>query len=313
MKNFVKLFYLLSVIVVLFSFTLITASCTDTPEESEYLYWPEMPENNNPNLKYFGYYHIGNCIEEVAAMGNVNFSKVDARDIDEIAELYNNGYYIFIMTRYIFFSSGQLPDDYETRWSNAKQQLQPYMDKIIGFYIDEPYVTGKTKEAFHVACQTVRADYPDKKMMSVMSIQGMVGADEDYFNYCTDLAYDYYDPWNITSVQDKLNTMKAKFIHNNQNIWLIPKAFYTVTPNGSDAYFALENKDLPIGEDVLRWIKGCYELAVSDPQIVGIYAFVYDNDGFDIPLRGFMNPDSENFNDTVRGTYIQIGKAIIEN
>ena len=257
MKNFVKKFYMFSVIVIILSFTLFTASCTDTHKESEYLYWQEMPENHNPNLKYFGYYHIGNCIEEVAAMGNVNFSKVDAREIDEVAELYNNGYYIFIMTRYIFFSNGQLPEDYETRWSTAKEQLSPYMDKIIGFYIDEPYVTGKTKEAFHIACQTVRADYPDKRMMSVMSIQGMTEADSDYFDYCTDIAYDYYPPWNLTSVQDKLNTMKEKFIHNNQNIWLIPKAFYTITPNGVDAYYALEDKSIPIGEDVLKWINGC--------------------------------------------------------
>lgn len=276
-------------------------------------FWPEMPENTNPNLKYFSYYHFGNRIPEVAAYGHANFSKADAKNLDEIQELYDNGFYIFIMIRYIFFKDGETPSDYQARWENAKTQLAPFMDKILGFYVDEPR-RGKSKEAFHLACQTVLSDFPDKMMMSVMTIQALSDYEEsrDYFQYCTDLAYDFYPSWSKKDVLKNIEKLETQIAVNNQNIWLVPKAFYTVSVD-KDPYWISENKKLPIGKDVLDWIKGSYEIAVADHRIVGIYPFVYDNDDFDIPLRGFFAKDSPYYNEEVFGVYDRIGKAIINN
>ncbi len=74
----------------------------------------------------------------------------------------------------------------------------------------------------------------------------------------------------------------------------------------------IENSELPVGEDVLRWIKGSYIMAAADPRIVGIFAFVYDNDGYEIDLRHFMLSESEYYNEEVRAVYEQIGKAVIK-
>jgi hypothetical protein len=89
--------------------------------------------------------------------------------VEEIAELISHGFKVFIMIRYIFFENGETPLDVEERWATAKADIAPYSDDIIGFYVDEPRLTGKKESAFHYACQTVRADYPDKKMMAVMA------------------------------------------------------------------------------------------------------------------------------------------------
>lgn len=72
-------------------------------ENKSFLAWEEMPENTNPNFKYFGYYHFSDAIDEVAAMGNANLAKVDAEEIEEIAHLAAKNFNILIMIRHIFF------------------------------------------------------------------------------------------------------------------------------------------------------------------------------------------------------------------
>lgn len=274
------------------------------------LAWEDMPENSNPNLKYFGVYHFDPYIEEVGALGIFNIAKTDAKNINLVEDLINAGMQVFIMTRKIFYQAGGVHPDWEENWETAKAQLAPFMDNIIGFYVDEPYLTGKSKEAFHLNCQVVKADFPDKKMMAIMSLQGLNGADSDYFEHCTDIGYDLYLPWNKEAVLGHINQMKNKFAYNSQDIWLVPKAFYTVE---KDYYALVEDRKLAPGDDIISWIKGSYEIAVEDPQIVGIYPFVYDNKGFDLTLRDFIIEDSENYREDIRQLYLQIGGAIINN
>jgi hypothetical protein len=152
-------------------------------------------------------------------------------------------------------------------------------------------------------------------MMSVMTLDDVQHKDysREYYRYCTDLAYDYYPRWDRESVLENISILENEIAVNNQDIWLIPKAFYTVDPNGGDLYWLIEDRSLPIGQDVLDWIKGSYEIAVADKRIVGLFCFVYDNDGFTVPLRKFFLKESEYYNEEVFGVYNQIGRAIIAN
>jgi hypothetical protein len=314
----------ISLIIALMLLVTIALSACDKPnDEIDKSAWLEMPDNTNPNFKYFGYYHFSASIDEVAEMGNANFAKVDAEDLEEIQHLYTKGFKILIMIRHIFFEDNETPADYSERWTTAKSELQPYMDKIIGFYVDEPMWTGKSQEAFHLACQTVRADYPDKRMVamlmygSISASQAMYGIDSaEYCKYCTDVGYDFYRTWDRDRVLSDIQLLKDNVAIYGQDIWLSPKGFYVTDPN-KNANFIFENTDLEPGEDIIMWIKGCYEIAVQDERIVGFLTFVYgdDNTGedYDIWLKRFFDPSDEYYNPEMKALYIQIGKAVIAN
>lgn len=296
-------------------------SVRNTPPER--IFWEEMPENTNVNLKYFGYYHFGgNVIEEVASFGHSNMCKLDGDD-DELKRLLDNGFQVFIMIRHMFFKNNETPADWSTRWAKVKAAIDPHIDQILGFYVDEPVRLdifsneniGKSMQSFHFACQQVRQDYPDKRMMSVLTINDIKNYDysREYYKYCTDLGYDFYPRWDRDDVLSDINTLETQIAVNNQAIWLIPKAFYTVLERDSDLYWLIEDRTIPIGQDILDWIKGSYEIAVADHRITGIFCFVYDNDGYTASLRKFFMKDSEFYNEEIFGVYDQIGKAVIAN
>lgn len=328
MKPWHKIFALLLITALCFSFF----ACKEKDPLKKY-YWKDIPENTNPNLKYFGYYHFSDAIDEVAAMGNANVGKVDYEDTEEIAYMHSKGLYILIMIRHIFFDSNQsdgLKEDYLQLWETAEQQIAPYMDRIIGFYVDEPIWTGKKQEAFHTATQLVREDFPDKRMMAMLAYAsvmnnptiieittGMKDIDaREYCKYCTDIGYDFYRSWEKDMVLADIALLKKNVISPGQKIWLSPKGFY-VADKTKNINWTFENMDLPIGEDVKNWIKGAYEIAVADHDIVGFFTFVYGADDtgekYDVWLRRFFNESDEYYNPEIKALYIQIGRAIINN
>lgn len=320
MKKFCKI--VSAILLICFMF-FVLCSCkeensNDENNEISSLPWPEMPENNNPNFRYFSYYHFADYIDEVAGHGNVNFSKVDAECVDEIAYYYEKDIKIFIMIRDIFWDNGQLLPDYEERWEKAKTDFQPYLDKIIGFYVDEPMWTGKCQEAFHTACLTIKNDFPEKKIMAMLCYYSVCGfSDEDpaeYCKYCTDIGFDLYHTWNKDDLLNEIALLKKDVIHYGQDIWLSPKGFY-VADKSKNINWALENMELEPGEDIMMWIKGAYEVAINDPSIVGFLTFSYasSKESYDYCLRDFFDENSPMYNEQLKNLYIQIGKAVIEN
>lgn len=321
-----KVYYI--AIVTIFISIILIFGCTSTIQNNDNLdidmsAWPEMPANTNPNFKYFGYYHFSESVSEVAAMNNANLAKVDAEDIGEIAQLYENDFNILIMIRHIFFESGETPDDYMDRWETAKEELAPYMDKVIGFYVDEPMWTDKKMSAFHLACLTVRHDFPDKRMFAMLMFGAVLNSQvlfqvdaSEYCKYCTDIGYDFYRSWDYESVLADIELVKNNVAIYDQDIWLSPKGFYTTDPNKSVNYL-FENPDLEPGEDIINWIKGSYEISVNDPRIVGFLTFCYGSDSssenYDLYLKRFFDEEDEYYNEQLTKLYIQIGKAVIAN
>lgn len=330
MHSFFRKLQAIIIIILLFAITGSVFSAigvhikkSNTLDEEPTPYWEEMPANTNLNFKYFGYYHFSDAVDEVAAMGNANLAKVDAEDIEEIASLARNNFRILIMIRHIFFESGDTPEDWAARWENAKLELAPYMDNIIGFYVDEPMWTGKTIEAFHHACKTVRADYPDKRMMamvcwwSVVMPEMISDADpKEYFRYCTDLGYDLYRTWDKDAVLADVALFESTIAVYGQAIWMSPKGFY-VSNQTKNINWMYENLDLKHGDDIVNWIKGAYEIAVNNHRIVGFLTFVYGNEGtgegYDHWLSQYFDTDGEFYREDIRELYIQIGKAVIAN
>jgi hypothetical protein len=315
MRKFISVFVILLLAVT----ACVGFACNE--KDTEELAWPEMPPNTNPNLKYFGYYHFSSAIDEVAQMGNTNIAKVDIDYPDEIEQLASKNFKLLLMIRHVFFKDGNTRPDYAERWQKAKQDIAPYMDKIIGFYVDEPIWTGKTQEAFHLACQTVRNDFPDKRMVAILAYGSVakIATDVDpreYCRYCTDVGFDMYLSWDKDKFMKIINKLEENVLTEVQSIWLVPKAFYVADPN-KDINHMFENKYLPPGEDIKRWIKGTYEIAVNDPRIVGLFCFKYGDDDalddFDYMLYQFFDEDGEYYDAELKGLYMQIGKAIIAN
>ncbi len=293
-------------------------AATDTVDLSA---WPEMPANTNPNFKYFGYYHFAESVAEVSSHGNANLAKVDADCLDEIAELYEHDFNILIMIRHIFFENGVTPEDYMTRWETAKEELAPYCDKIIGFYVDEPIWTDKDMRAFHLACLTVRHDYPEKRMFAMLMYGSVINSrllfkldSAEYCKYCTDIGFDFYRSWDKEAVLSDIELLKQNVAIYGQDIWLSPKGFYT-TSKDKNINYMFENMSLAPGEDIINWIKGSYEIAVNDPRIVGFLTYCYggdtEGDNYDLYLRRFFDEDDEYYNEYMKNLYIQIGKAVI--
>lgn len=316
----------ISIVFVVVLLTLSACLCFGCKkEENEPLAWAEMPPNTNPNFKYFGYYHFSDAIDEVAAMGNANLTKVDIDYLDEIAHLAEKNFNILIMIRHVFFKGGETPADCEERWGKAKEDIAPYMDNIIGFYVDEPIWTGKTQEAFHYACQTVRRDFPDKRMVAMLMYDAVLQTGfilrnppdtREYCKYCTDVGFDLYAPWNKEGFLQNIELLKKNVLIEGQSIWLSPKGFY-VADRKKNVNWMFEDTKLPVGEDIKRWIKGAYEVAVADPLIVGFLTFVYGDEGslksYDYCLFQFFDEQSEFYDKEIRDLYIQIGKAVIAN
>jgi len=320
MKKVIILFLVFAIVVAVVCSTFVAANREEKIEVP--IYWQNMPENTNPNLQYFGYYHFDSYIKTVADYKHSNICKIDGNDTDTLTELLDNGFQVFIMIRYMFFKDGETPADWEQRWNAVKAVINPHIGQIMGFYVDEPIRRnigstvniGKSMASFHFACQKVLEDYPDKRMMSVLTIDDINNPDysREYYQYCTDLGYDFYPRWSVGDVRKYIGVLEDEIAVGGQDIWLIPKGFYTVDYE-SDLYGLIEDTTIPIGKDVMDWIKGTYKLAIADHRVVGIYAFSYDDHIFTVDLRRFFTEGSEYYNEEIYGVYNQIGHAIIDN
>lgn len=302
-------------------------------------FWDEMPENTNPNLKYNGYYHFENSsesIRDIAAAGNANVGKIDIDGENDYAQfkiMCESGLYVLVMIRHIFFDSSQ-PDyirkDWQERWNAVKKKIEPYYDSVIGFYVDEPAWNGISQQAFHLASKTVRDDYPDKKMMVMLAyiptmditfvtklITGAkVKSIREYCKYCTDICCDFYRNWDKEKVLKDIRHLTKKVYIEGQNIWLSPKGFYVNNYRKNINWF-FENRRRKVGEEIVDWIKGCYEISVADERITGFFTFVYGDENttkaYDAGLKMFYDKNNEYYDPEITQLYSQIGKAIIKN
>ncbi len=319
-----KLYNSMSVVICSFAFFFIASSAVSAPPE-------------NPNLTNFGYYH-----------GDMNFNQSDGSgyvsdNLDAIGGWHNSNVVSFsVWPRYysshqdilhqhlqkaasygmkvllnvygIFFDyndSGSLMSDWQSAWNNYKNAIAGYEDKILGFYIDEPKQSGVTESDFHTVTQKIRQDYPDKKMMSVISYDTLMDntVTSSYLQYCTDAGFDYYygswnwwDYWNDREhyypyLFDKFKTEKAP----TQNLWVIPKVFKG----------AIADDPNPPKDDIENW----YDLAKGEQRTVGMLNFTYasywDGNGNAIGAGQLFDETNANYDSELKATHISIGQEVI--
>ncbi len=287
--------------------------------------WEVMPENTNPNLKYFGYFHgdgflsQGSYIEEIAALQNSNvfllnsaFSTAIAREKLAVAKGYG---FKVIFSTHGFFTGGQitqansatLVENYKQVWSDLCAAVDEYVQDgtILAFYFDEPAWNGVKEEDFRTVTKMIRETYPNVKVLTTMTVYDIGVAKRDgypeinasYNEFCTDVSYDSYAKWNDKTRRIYLEALKSKAT-NNQYIWGCATGF-TDTPEANG--------------ELYRAIKGMYTEAIQEPRYAGILPFSYAN-GFEgdwgYGLHDFFSNTSDFYDRELRKLYVQIGREV---
>ena len=304
-----------------------SSSEEDSGVSGEYISsdWEVMPENTNPNLKYFGYFHgdgflsQGSYIEEIAALQNSNvfllnsaFSTTIAREKLAVAKEYG---FKVIFSTHGFFTGGQitkansatLVENYKQVWSDLCAAVDEYVQDgtILAFYFDEPAWNGVKEEDFRTVTKMIRETYPNVKVLTTMTVfdigvskrDGYPEISPSYNEFCTDVSYDSYAKWNDKTRRIYLEALKSKAT-NNQYIWGCATGF-TDTPEANG--------------ELYRAIKGMYTEAIQEPRYAGILPFSYAN-GFEgdwgYGLHDFFSNTSDFYDRELRKLYVQIGREV---
>jgi len=287
--------------------------------------WEVMPENTNPNLKYFGYFHgdgflsQGSYIEEIAALQNSNvfllnsaFSTTIAREKLAVAKGYG---FKVIFSTHGFFTGGKitqansatLVENYKQVWSDLCAAVDEYVQDgtILAFYFDEPAWNGVKEADFRTVTKMIRETYPNVKVLTTMTVfdigvskrDGYPEISPSYNEFCTDVSYDSYAKWNDKTRRIYLEALKSKAT-NNQYIWGCATGF-TDTPEANG--------------ELYRAIKGMYTEAIQEPRYAGILPFSYAN-GFEgdwgYGLHDFFSNTSDFYDRELKNLYVQIGREV---
>ena len=111
-------------------------------------------------------------------------------------------------------------DNWEQLYENFQTSIEPYVDRIFAFYQDEPKWNGIPENVFRYCTQRLRQDYPHIRVMSCMAVPTLQDCSPSYFEFCTDLSYNYYGEWNINQRLEYLQQLKQIAIYN-QDLWLV--------------------------------------------------------------------------------------------
>ncbi len=279
------------------------------------------------HLKYFGFTLVDvgwddpldtitkiNYIDEVAAFSNVADILVvnPTEDIIPRMQLMSNNHMKSILhLNEIFFEyvgvggpSGALYDlrpDYQTRWNTfvSTNSLSTNHSLVHAFYVgEEPTWNSISYLELKAATDYIKATIPQ---VSILIIEAYPIINSLKVPTTVDLVgFDHYfikDPKNNSVFLNELSVLKSKRSSQNQKIVLVLDAHFISTIHlDFGGIKELEMKDIATG---------CYNLAQSDPDVVGILGYFWPG-GFDDPLAKGARELPQNAKDE----YIRIGKII---
>jgi hypothetical protein len=294
--------------------------------------WEDLPENTNPNLKYFGYFHAdgfggyGECYDVIDGLQNSNVYVVNsAWNADQLIQdlelarargmkvwgtlhggrrgtglWIDGGQEIFDSNIWDYFEASLI-------------KLQPYLDDgtLLGLYFDEPMWNGTTHEQFIQMTKFIREKSPNMRIMNCMTVYDLgfytIKRESDgavyqpitaeVNQYVTDVMYDYYGDWDVKERQDLLNRLKA-VATNNQWIWGCATGFVDANKPKLDngKRDTLEMK---------KAIIGMYKEAINEPRYAGILNFTI------VSTIAFINKGEEYYDLSVKKLNINVGRKII--
>jgi hypothetical protein len=155
-----------------------------------------------------------------------------------------------------------------------------------------------------------------------MSIYGLYMKNASaYYEFCTDLGYDFYTSWNSSLHKSFLNRLIDKVAINNQSIWLVPKAigevfsFKSLTGGWEKTINWLMEDRLVnrIGDDQFDWLKGCTELAFNNDRVVGMAFFIWDWEKLTFCQRDLMTDDNIYYRADYKDYYLQLVDEVFSN
>ncbi len=288
--------------------------------------WTVVPENTNENLKYFGYFHSdgfrsqGSYIREIAELENSNVLMINSAfskeaTLEKFAQAKEANMKVILSVHNLFeggvlteANTATLVSDYETVLTETTQNIKSYIDDgtLLSFYFDEPAWNGIKQNDFRTVTKWLRDNYPAIKVMTTMTVYDIGVSkradypelDPAYNEYCTDVMYDSYAPWNAEIRKGYLEKLKSKALQN-QYIWGCATGFVD-NPEQTDELFAA--------------LKGMYNEAVQEPRYAGIVAFSYadGNEGdWGYGLHSFLNNSSDYYDKELKKLYIDVGREVI--
>lgn len=253
-----------------------------------------IPSPTNPNLTYFGYTLVDvlfdapndnvikkNYVDEVAPFTNIaDLLVVEPTDNikDRLALMANYDVKGLLHLNEIFFEivgkintkSGNdyaLRTDYKERWDTfiSVNELTTDPNNIAGFYLgEEPFWNSISAEEYKLASDYIKTTVPS---IPIFLVEAYAAVDEMVVPSSTDwVGFDHYfigDPLNDKTYQKELAVLKSK-LNAEQKIMLILDAHYIKFAHGSSGISKMEMDAVA---------KSYYDLANSDPQIIGIIGY----------------------------------------
>jgi hypothetical protein len=295
----------------------------------KFIYSSETFSQTAPaHLKYFGYYYVDclyddpndvaittNYISEVDSFSNFDLLCVSDYTTDIVSR-------VNLMTAhcvkpllslydvfYVYAGAGgpggvnyDLYPNYQSRWNSFKTTNASVLNasQIAAFYImDEPTWNGVTFSEYNTICSMVKSDFPNIPIFlteawpELDSLQIPVSVDWISFD-----RYGIFKPSTDPTYQGFLADIKSKKSTPNQKIFL-------VVDDQWFPYYANTGGYTP--DSMVNVIRDYYNLAVSDPDIIGLMGFIWPG-GITTGHLGVRNmPQS------VIDLNVQIGKMIKAN
>lgn len=279
----------------------------------------EGTEKIPTNLKYYGYlsndYHyqtptyfseLDSLANTNIAWGNVNLSTFKSHRINVLYSPLN------FWTRP---SSGPdagrlvLMPQWPEFWAKEKRdKIDPYIDSIYGFYMDEPVWNKVSKEDFWIFTEELKRSYPTKKIFVIEAAPPIRNQTipTNYYKDVTDIGFDYYFTLEKANNEEgwvEYLDLTQKFTPYaaGKNYWLVPDGY---GPPGWETRWA----------DAYERYTG---LSMTIPNAVGMVGFLYNlpnelKEG-NVSLYHVLNPGQSLYNESFRNRQIEIGKSIINN
>ena len=272
------------------------------------------PGNETSNVAYFGYYHAAgyakseDFFDEIGAMQNSNLAMIETFHSQLSAEeaikksVQNNLAPVLNFGDILRWQTDEngdahIVDNWEEIYAAFQASIENCKDDIFAFYQDEPVWNGIPENIFRHCTQRLRQDYPEIRIMTCVAVPTLSKAAPSYFEFCTDLAYDYYGDWNLNQRMKYLEDLK-RLGANDQNLWMV---VWNCSLNN------------PSEETLIKDLEYNYALSLYEERIVGLLGFTYAS-ADDGQWQGDWGLGLNKLKDTMPNLYekhLQIGKEII--
>lgn len=193
-------------------------------------------------------------------------------------------------------------------WANLVAALHTVIDatdrhpNIYAFCIDEP--PAASSETFRAMTQQLEEEFPYIGRMVVMARTELEAAPTDMFEFCTDMAFDWYFWQPAVDAFEGHYARLEELAGNDQKIWLFPEGFVF---DGEDLGDRLA--------DILAALQLYYPFARHHRRIVGFMHFIYSpvseiGEVFQATLRSILDPMDGDYDADIAALIQQIGEEI---